>query len=238
MIHPIRSNYRNEMKYLMAYPDYIVLRARLQQIMKPDRYVNGKGYYEVRSLYFDDFLNSAYQEKQDGLLERRKYRIRIYNYSADVIHLECKIKNDRYVRKETAPLTRQEFNWLIKGYPQFLLDTTYDLHRRFYFEYMAKVLRPRVIVDYEREPFVMAAGDVRVTFDKNIRAGMDGLAMFDASMSTAEVLPPGQLVMEVKFTDFLPEMVRQLLTAGVYQYLAISKYVLCCQQTMHKQLWN
>ena len=232
------SLYRNELKYLLADPDYHVLRSRLQRVMKQDRHVNGRGYYAVRSLYFDDIVSSAYHEKLDGLPERKKYRIRIYNYSDAVIHLECKIKKDRYVRKVTAPLTPQEFHWLMNGYPQFLLDTNYDLHRLFYYEYISRVLRPRVIVDYEREPYVMEAGDVRVTFDKNIRAGMDGMAMFDEALSTAEVLPPGQMVMEVKYTDYLPEIVRQMLTSGVFQYLAISKYVMCCQQTFYKQNLN
>lgn len=238
MIRQTSTKYRNELKYLLAYPEYVVLRTRLQHIMKQDGHVNGKGYYVVRSLYFDDFLNSAYQEKLDGLPERRKYRIRIYNYSDNVIHLECKIKKDRYVRKETAPLSRQEFHWLMRGYPQFLLDTNYDLHRLFYYEIVSRMMRPRVIVDYEREPYVMEAGDVRVTFDKHIRAGMDDLALFDPSLSTAEVLPPGQLVMEVKYTDFLPEVVRQVLTSGVFQYLAISKYVMCCQQTFYRHNLN
>jgi len=230
--------YRHELKYLLAYPDSLILRTRLQAVMKLDKYVNGAGYYAVRSLYFDDFMNSAYREKMQGISDRRKYRIRIYNFSDNVIHLECKMKNDRYVRKETAPLSLQQLMWLMNGYPQFLLDTTYDLHRIFYYEYMSKILRPRVIVDYEREPFVMDAGDVRVTFDKNIRAGMDEFAMFNQSLSTAEVLPPGQMVMEVKYSDYLPEIVRQILTSGVSEYLAISKYVMCCDQTFFKQNLN
>lgn len=230
--------YRNELKYLLGYPEYTILKLRLQHIMKQDWNVNEDGQYVVRSLYFDDFENSAYYEKLRGLPDRRKYRIRIYNYSDDVIHLECKMKKDRYIRKEIAPLTRQEFTMLMNGYPQFLLETQYDLHKVFYYEYMSKILRPRVIVDYEREPYIMCAGDVRVTFDKHIRAGMDNLALFNESMSTAEVLPPGQMVMEVKYTQFLPEVVRQVLSPGVMQYLAISKYVMCCEQTFYRQNMN
>ena len=232
------TGYRHELKYLIGYPDYLLLKMRLETLMKLDEHVNGDGHYVVRSLYFDDIHNSAYQEKLQGLPDRRKYRIRIYNYSDKVIQLECKIKKDRYVRKEMAPLTRQEFNWLMNGYPRFLLDTQYDLHRIFYYEFISKILRPRVIVDYEREPYVMEAGDVRVTFDKHIRASMDDLALFDQFLSTAEVLAPGQLVMEVKYSGFLPELVRQILTSGVSNYLALSKYLMCCEKTFNKHHLN
>lgn len=235
---PSQLKYRHELKYLMSYPDYVLVKMRIQQIMKLDRNASSDGYYVVRSLYFDDYHNSAYHEKQQGVPERKKYRIRIYNYSDNLIQLECKYKVNRYVRKETAPLTRQEFSWLINGSPQFLLNTEFDLHKIFYHEYVSNVLRPRVIVDYEREPFVLPVGDVRVTFDKNVRAGMGGFALFDKKLSTTEVLPSGNLVMEVKFTEFLPEIVRQTLTSGVSEFLAISKYIMCCDQTPYKHNLN
>jgi len=32
-------------------------------------------------------------------------------------------------------------------------------------------MRPRVMVDYDREPYVFESGEVRITFDKHVRAG-------------------------------------------------------------------
>ena len=42
----------------------------------------------------------------------------------------------------------------------------HQLCREFYVEYVSNVLRPRVIVDYEREPWILDAGTVRVTFGR------------------------------------------------------------------------
>ena len=50
------------------------------------------GGYTIRSLYFDDYCNSAYEEKDAGILMRKKYRVRIYNGSDKVIKLERKKK--------------------------------------------------------------------------------------------------------------------------------------------------
>src|SRR5512138_2364824 len=97
--------YRHELKYIINYAQYALIRMRLKALMRQDSHVNGDGLYNVRSLYFDDYRNSAYTEKYAGLIDRQKYRIRIYNHSDKVIHLERKIKRDRYVKKQSATLT-------------------------------------------------------------------------------------------------------------------------------------
>ena len=89
------------------------------------------------------------------------------------------------------------------------------------------MLRPRVIVDYEREPWILDAGTVRITFDMNVRAAVDGFDVFDRGLPTLPVLEPGKLVMEVKFTEFLPQIVRDILPGKAQEITAASKYVLC-----------
>jgi len=116
-----------------------------------------------------------------------------------------------------------------------LLKTGYKLHQLFYYEYTTKLSRPRVMVDYEREPFIMEAGDVRITFDKNIRAGMEDDDLFNENMATIEALGPDKLVMEVKYTTFLPELVRLLLSSNASEFLAVSKYIVCCDKTLHRR---
>lgn len=88
-------------------------------------------------------------------------------------------------------------------------------------------VRPRVIVDYEREPWILDAGTVRVTFDMNVRAAVGGFDVFDATLPVLPVLEPGKLVMEVKFTEFLPQVVRDLLPGKAQELTSASKYVLC-----------
>ena len=120
----------------------------------------------------------------------------------------------------------------------FLLAKPNTLLKVFYHECVTNFMRPRVIVDYEREPYVMDAGDVRITFDKNVRAGMEGFDVFNNEMPTIETLDPGYLIMEVKYTEFLPNVIRDILHSNPADYLAVSKFVLCCDKTTHKRSSN
>lgn len=230
--------YRSELKYIINYGDYALIRARISPFMKRDRHVNSSGTYTVRSLYFDDFLNSAYNEKYAGVMNRQKYRIRIYNYSDQVINLERKIKYDRYVQKQSVNLTRSQANEILAGNYDCLRECDDPLHNLFYYECRSKILRPRALVDYEREPFIMEAGMVRVTFDQHVRVGIEGWDIFNEKMAMKEVMEPGFLVMEVKYSEFLPDLVRQLMPRSSTNYSAVSKYVLGCDQTLYKRLFD
>lgn len=230
-----RDKFRHEFKYLLNLADYVQVRARVGTVLNLDRHARPLGHYTIRSLYFDDYYNHSYAEKFAGVQMRQKFRVRIYNYSDSVIQLERKIKVDSYILKQSAPLTRSEYDRLMAGDVLFLQYSSHELLRVFYYEYMSNIMRPRVIVDYDREPYVMEAGDVRVTFDKNVRAGMENFDIFNPDLATAEVLEPGKLVMEVKYTDFLPSLVRDLLPIDASEFAAVSKYVYCCDQTLFRQ---
>jgi hypothetical protein len=227
--------YRNELKYLINYYDYTFIKLRLKDILSVDSNVGPEGCYHVRSLYFDDYYNSAYNDKYAGVLNRAKYRIRIYNLSDQTTHLERKTKIGAYNNKETAALTLEGVYCILHGDYQFLLRSPDNLLKVFYYECIANVMRPRAIVDYEREPYTMEAGDVRITFDKHIRAGVEGFDIFNAEMPTIEALPPDQLIMEVKFTDFLPNLIRTILPSEAAEYAAVSKYILACDKTMYRR---
>ncbi|MBE0671822.1 MAG: polyphosphate polymerase domain-containing protein [Anaerolineales bacterium] len=227
--------YRHEMKYIINYRDHALIRSRLRNVLSSDANVEADGSYTVRSLYFDDYNNRAYEDKYAGVLKRAKHRIRIYNYSDKRISFEKKNKIGQYNNKQTAAMTKEQVDAVVRGDYSVLLSSSSDLLKVFYHECMTNLMRPRVVVDYEREPYVMAAGDVRITFDKNIRAGVDGFDIFDSKMPVIETLEPGLLVMEVKFTEFLPNIVREILSANAANYTTVSKYVLCCDKTNHRR---
>ena len=175
------------------------------------------------------------------MLLRKKYRIRIYNCSDRSIKLERKKKCGSFIYKEAAPLTRAEFEQILQGDYGFLLHSSHRLCQEFYTECICNMLRPRVIVDYDRVPWIMDAGTVRVTFDRDVRAAVGGWDLFDPALPTLPVLEPGKLVMEVKFTEFLPQIVRQLLPPRAQELTAVSKYVLCCDKTAYQhgfEYWN
>jgi hypothetical protein len=187
----------------------------------------------VRSLYFDDYYNNSYNDKYAGILERSKHRIRIYNQSDKTINYEKKHKTGPYNLKRTASITKAQFYGVLEGRYNVLLESPNTLLQMFYHECMTNLMRPRVVVDYEREPYVMEAGDVRITFDKNIRAGVGGFDIFEGELPMIETLEPGLLVMEVKFTEFLPAIVRQILPTRSANYTTVSKFILCCDKTQH-----
>ena len=225
--------YRHEFKYMINYQDYTLIKMRLKSLLSVDTHADSDDSYSVRSLYFDDYYNHAYYDKYAGVLNRSKYRIRIYNHSDRTINLEKKIKTGQYNYKQTAPMTKDEVHAVLQGNYECLLKSSNNLLRVFYHECMSNLMRPRVVVDYEREPYIMEAGDVRITFDKNIRAGVEGFDIFDDAMPMIETLSPGLLIMEVKFTEFLPNVMRKILPSKASEYIAVSKYILCCDKTLH-----
>lgn len=139
-----------------------------------------------------------------------------------------------YIYKEDAALTREETERILRGDYGVLLASPQNLCREFYVECISHVLRPRVLVDYEREAWVLDEGTVRITFDQNVRAAVGGWDLFDPKLPTLPVLDPGTLVLEVKFTEFLPEVLRQLLPPKAQEWTAVSKYVLCADKTAYR----
>ena len=87
--------------------------------------------------------------------------------------------------------------------------------------------RPVVVVDYVREAYTYPLGNVRITFDKQLAAGFDVRHFFDREMITTGAMDGTEMIMEVKFDEFLPGFVRGLLVPTVPPRMAISKFALC-----------
>ncbi len=234
-MEPIRKKqevYRNEWKYYISLWEAELLKRRLRPFMEMDSHAAG-GSYMIRSLYFDDMWNSSYEKKLMGVEERQKWRIRIYNCSDSNIKLERKKKKGSYIHKDSASITRQEFDCILAGDYGFLLHHPAPLCREFYYESVARLQRPKVIVDYERVPMILKNGDVRITFDSDVRAAVGSFNIFDPDLPSFAALEPETLVLEVKFTEFLPGIVRELLPLDGQQFAAVSKYTLCYERAWH-----
>ena len=132
-------------------------------------------------------------------------------------------------------LTKDEVYEILDGNYDFLYKSTDPLQKVFYHECVSNIVRPRVVVEYDREPFVMGAGNVRINFDMNIRAGIEGFDIFNSEMPMIETLDSGLMIMEVKYSELLPNIVRKLLPHEATDYVAVSKYILCCDMVMHKR---
>ncbi len=225
--NPLPSGYRHELKYYISQGDYTMLHMRLRRAMESDEHAKASGgEYFIRSLYFDDYDDSALRTKLAGNDLRDKYRIRIYNMRDDVIKLECKHKKESYIQKKSISLSRAECDSLIAGKYSFLLSRPEPFARQM-FGAFAGGLRPVVLVDYVREPYVFPLEDVRVTFDKNIRTAYRSTDLFNPGLVTLPAVSDYDMVMEVKYNAYLSTYIRSLLQTGRAQQSAISKYCLC-----------
>ncbi len=221
-----KKTYRHELKYLISYREKDIIAEKLKNFAKIDKHaINGQ--YFIRSLYFDDIGHSAYEEKMAGTSERKKYRIRIYNLSDDVISLECKKKSGNYIYKTSARLTRKEFEKILACDFGFLLQRPEELLHEFYVQSVTNVLRPEVIVDYDRIPYIYDGGTVRITFDMHVRSAFEGFDVFDGSIPSYEVMDGTKLIMEVKYTEYLPDIFRSIISPDSLIYTAASKFTLC-----------
>lgn len=220
---------RNELKYYISNGEYLVLRDRLKEAMMLDENAEKQmRTYHIRSLYFDDIHNTAMWEKAEGVEFRKKWRIRIYNYSDKNITLEKKSKFDRFTAKESEKLTRLNVEGMIyRNDYSFLFPSGNKLFEEMYADVRTKLLRPVVIVDYIREPYVYPAGNVRITFDKDLHSGNFRKDIFTPEMMPVPILDDGWLILEVKYDYHLPGHIRAILNSTNGLRSAISKYALC-----------
>lgn len=226
-----RPVYRHEVKYRINGGTYHILRQRFAAVMQPDEHAKN-GLYHVTSLYFDDVYRTAYKDKVNGALNRKKYRIRAYDFCPDIINLEEKVKNNNVGYKKSVSLTKDEYAKMLAGDTDFLGDGRFEDTSAgdFFASDRAAHLRPAVIADYIREPFVCSAGNVRITFDMKIAACINGFDIFDRSNIYENVMPDNDIVLEVKYDSFIPGYIMQMLTGISTMQESVSKYVLCRDQ--------
>lgn len=218
---------RHELKYYLHPHEYLTLRKRVNALLPLDFHAIGEEGYGIRSLYFDNPQDIALLDKSNGIFRRHKYRIRIYNGSDKTIKLERKNKFGEYVNKESASLARSDYDRILRGDASCLHSSTIPLVQDFYRALVHDDYRPASIVDYTREAYVYEHGDVRITFDKRLAAGINTYDLFDPGLILTETLDPTRTILEVKYNEYLPEMIRVLASPHASNRSAISKYVIC-----------
>lgn len=218
-------DFRHEWKHEISYGDMLILRQRLRAVMKPDEHAKD-GKYFIRSLYFDNAADRALREKLDGVNCREKFRIRCYNHDPSLIRLEKKSKRNGLGSKETANLTAEEAQSIVDGDWSWMKDADRPLVQELYRKMISQGLRPKTIVDYWREPFIFAPGNVRVTLDYDIRTGLRCTDFLDPDCVT---VPAGDapIILEVKWDEFLPSVIRDIVQLEGRHTSAFSKYAIC-----------
>ena len=217
---------RHEYKYLISAADARLLKLRLRRIMETDPHAGKNGRYTIRSLYFDNLYHSALDEKEDGIWKRNKYRIRMYNYNPDFLKLEKKEKLGSLTKKTAQSVTLQQAMDL-----QYLNVHQMPEGNTLMDELAAKIrssgLRPATLVDYDRTPFICRDGNTRITLDENLRTRPHDANLLASTAAMIPVLDRNQVILEVKFDDFLPGYLADALRDIPKVNLAISKFALC-----------
>lgn len=216
--------FRHEWKHEINYSDLIVLRSRLLAVAKQDIYAQG-GKYQIRSLYFDNVADKALREKLDGVNIREKFRVRYYNGDPSVLHLEKKSKINGLCAKQSVSISQKEAQAIVDGDYAWMAMNGKPLILELYSKMCSQGLRPKTVVDYTREPFVFAPGNVRVTMDYHIRTGM---LCSDFLNPECVTVPVGDtMILEVKWDEYLPDIIRDAVQLPNCRVGTFSKYAAC-----------
>ncbi len=216
------SRGRHELKHYINYADVLQLRTRLPYVAGLDKNAVQENGYRVKSLYFDNYNDKALKEKIDGISEREKFRLRLYNNDTSFIRLEKKSKKNGICFKESAIITIEECKRLLEGDLHALKENGNSLCLELYSKMHYQQLRFKNIVDYQREAYIHPMGNVRITLDYDIRTSYNACAFLEPE----PVLVPlsGIYILEVKYDDFLPEIIRGIVSLPSRTSTSFSKY--------------
>lgn len=228
------SEYRHEYKYVCSEKQLICIKNRIEPYMNLDRHAADKGRYTIRSLYFDTYNNKCYYDNIAGTDPREKFRIRIYDADASFIRLELKQKKRGLTKKLSCPLEESLCRQLMNGKQTDIRKMEEPLCRKLFIEQNTKLLSPKVIVEYDRIPYVYRDGNVRVTFDLNIRSSNDITGFFNEHIMTRPVMGMGYHVLEVKFDEFIPDFIHHAIQTDRLRQTSYSKYCLCRKYSLNR----
>lgn len=204
--------YRHELKYICSETELCIIENRIKNICKKDPHVGKEGLYQIRSIYFDDYNNTCFYENENGVDPREKIRIRAYNCDDSHISLEKKKKEHSMTQKLQRAITKEEYEeYISTGY----VDSRLGL------------MEPKVIVAYERIPYIYEIGNVRITIDRNISCSNEFDLFFDKDIPLRPVMEKGKNLLEVKYDEILPDYLYTMMNLGTLTQTAFSKYYLC-----------
>lgn len=214
--------YRYEKKFLITNIQMEILRNTLSAALYLDSNIkNPDGSYFIRSLYFDDYKNTSYYQVLDGISKREKYRIRYYDLDPSYITLEKKTKENNLGKKDKDKLTPEMVM-------NFINNEEIESNKPVVTELQSKMktalYKPVIIIDYERRAFTYPVNDVRITLDYNISCSYELSKFFEKNINSIPLLEKNTAILEVKYNDFLPDFIKQLININNLEITSFSKY--------------
>jgi hypothetical protein len=214
---------RTELKHEITKMDCYLLRNKLKHFMKVDPHATNDGKYLIRSVYFDNFDNKVLTEKKEGFYQRDKFRVRLYDYKMDFLNLEKKSKRNNLTYKQKCRVTAEEYEKMRSGDIAWMENDSRSLIQDLFIQMNIFQIKPVTVVDYEREVFIYDQGNVRVTFDSNIKTSFRNNDVLNPDLAMVETSPE-IVVLEVKYDEFLPDVIKYLLQLGDRRKGTYSKY--------------
>ncbi len=217
--------YRHEMKQVITGTDALVLRRRLGIVMQRDEHSRA-GSYLISSLYFDNINDKALMEKINGINRREKFRLRCYNDDPSLVFLEKKSKINGLCAKQRCVVDSAQVQRIIADGARWSPEDGSGLLNELHLKMTTQGLRAKTIVDYKREAFVYPAGNVRVTLDSEVRTSMHPQEFLDPDRLMLPTRESG-IILEIKWDEFLPDVIRGIVQPGDTRTESFSKYAAC-----------
>ena len=227
--------YRYEFKYILNKKISDQIEKEVLNFMLYDGHVNKElnNKYFVRSLYFENNFSSNFYEKVDGMKIRRKYRLRTYSNFFDPkvpIFFEVKGRISERTYKKRINIENKYLNHFLSQSQNFNLLNLYpnnEMIRNFIFDSFRKNLKPLILVDYKRRPYINKFGlYFRLTFDTNLLSSKtNNLFSNDKCCSRLEC-KAGYTILEVKFDRSIPAWFHRVIQCYNLKRRSVSKFVL------------
>ncbi len=212
---------RCEQKYLLTQAKRDLLLSAMGPYMKMDEH----GRATIRNVYLDTDNYRLIRRSIEKPVYKEKLRLRSYKKTlpGEAVFVELKKKYKRVVFKRRVLLPEPAaLDWLCHGQTA-PLDTQITREIE-YFRDLYGSLRPALFLAYEREAYLdRNGGDLRVTFDEDIRARTTG-----SSTGLGDEGEPlrmgGAVLMEIKTAGGIPLWLARLLSEQKLYCAPFSKY--------------
>ena len=227
--------YRYEFKYILNKKISDQIEKEARNFMIYDGHVNKElnNKYFVRSLYFENNFSSNFYEKVDGMKIRRKYRLRTYSNFFDPkvpIFFEVKGRISERTYKKRINVKNKYLNLFLSQSQNFNLLNLYpnnEMIINFIFDSFRKNLKPLILVDYKRRPYINKFGlYFRLTFDTNLLSSKTNNLFSNDKYSSWLECKAGYTILEVKFDRSIPAWFHRIIQCYNLKRKSISKFVL------------
>jgi hypothetical protein len=185
-----------------------------------DPHVREPDGYTVSSIYLDRPDLLAFEEKQDGLARRIKYRLRFYGEEpGPALRFEQKEKDVQLSWKRVDEVSWEDAQRFVRDFAGPLLECL---------DPRAGYVEPVVCVQYERLAFEHPVYEARINLDANLRwREVDPAHPTLLGGAVFEPLEPGQVIGEIKVPREYARDVADLVHRWDLHWRATSKYAIC-----------